>query len=496
MEIAKEVLQIAEVLRQNGFKAYLVGGCLRDLLRKEEPQDWDLATDALPEKILELFPDSVYENDFGTVAIKTDSEDPKLKIIEVTTFRTEDGYSNKRHPDKVQFTKSIEEDLSRRDFSMNAIAFPIHDGDVLVDPFGGQRDLKNGLIRAVGDPDERFQEDALRLMRAVRFSAQLGFEIEKKTKRAIERNKDLLSHVSLERIKAELEKTIMSGHAAAGIENFRRMGLLEYIIPELLEGVNMEQNMHHIYSVYEHNLKSLDYSANKGYSLEVRLASLLHDVGKPATREWKDHPEGQKEMNGKKGDWTFYSHQVVGAKMTRKILKRLTFSKKLVDKVSLLVYEHMFVYDPDAVTLAGVRRLLARVGDENINDLIKVREADRIGSGVPKAQPYRLRHLMAMFEKVKTDPVSVKMLKINGDDLMKELKLKPGPKLGFILNVLLEGVLDDPKTNTEKELLKRAKDLAKFSEKELQASADAAKEKAKEAQDKIDQEIKAKYFVK
>ncbi len=505
MQIAKEVLQIAAILHANKYKSYLVGGCLRDLLTDTEPKDWDIATDALPEEVRQLFPDSVYENSFGTVGVKTESKDPKLKVIEVTTFRTEGAYSDKRRPDEVKFVKKIEEDLARRDFTVNAMAFDlgpvamsgvVDEEDLdLIDPYDGQEDLSAGIIRAVGDASERFQEDALRLMRAVRFHAQLGFKIEKKTMAAVAEKADLLAEIATERIRDEFCKMIMTPRAGEGVEMLRTTGLLRFIFPELLEGVGCEQNQHHIFDVYEHNLKSLEYSASKGYSLAVRIASLLHDVGKPATREWKDTPTGKKVRAGKKGDWTFYGHQVVGAKMAKKMLTRLHFSNEIIDQVNLLVYEHMFVYDPEVVTLAGVRRLLARVGAENIDALIQVREADRIGSGVPKAQPYRLRYLLAMLEKVKTDPISAKMLKINGEDLMKDLKVPAGPLLGQLIAVLLEEVLEDPERNTKEYLLKRATELAKLTHKELEVLKGKAKERAAQAQEAIDAEIKKKYFV-
>lgn len=515
MEVAKEVLQIAHILKQEGHSAYLVGGCLRDLLLNKEPNDWDLTTDATPEKIQEIFPESVYENEFGTVGVKTDSEDPRLKIVEVTTFRIEEGYSNKRHPDSVSFSTDINDDLSRRDFTVNAIALDLNATDPITDPFDGQKDLKDEVLRAVGDPDQRFKEDALRLLRAVRFSAQLGFSIELKTFQAIKENAALLEHVSKERIRIEFEKLIMTDKAEQALMLLQELNLLQYIIPELEEGVGVEQNMHHKYTVFEHNVKSLGYAVKQNMPLELRLAALLHDVGKPATREWKSYEKGEKVWNekrdeedkkarphrqqapssrGGRGDWTFYSHQVVGAKMTEKILRRLTFPAKLIEKVSLLVYEHMFVYDPDAVTLAGVRRLISRVGKENMEDLILLREADRIGSGVPKAQPYRLRHLQAMVEKVSTDPVSVKMLKVNGKDLM-DSGMKPGPKMGDILDILLQEVIEDPEKNEKEALLTRAKELEQMSEKELSDMAHQAQKTAAKRQEEIDDDIKKKYFV-
>jgi tRNA nucleotidyltransferase/poly(A) polymerase len=225
------------------------------------------------------------------------------------------------------------------------------------------------------------------------------------------------------------------------------------------------------------------------------LASLLHDVGKPESRRWADDERGEKTHNGKKGDWTFYQHQYIGEKLALRILDRLRYTKETIEKVALLVREHMFVYDPEAVTERGVRRLVSRVGPENIDDLLRVREADRIGSGVPKAQPYRLRHLKAMIEKAKKDPISPKMIKMNGTELMEILRIPPGPKVGQILAVLLEEVLDNPELNEKEILTKRVQELNKLSEKELQKLAGQAKASAKEAQGRIDEEIKKKYFV-
>ncbi len=499
MQIAKEVLQIAEILKQAGHESYLVGGCLRDVILGVSPKDWDLATSAHPDAILKLFPDSVYENKFGTVGIKTDSTDPLLKIIEVTTFRLEGTYTDKRHPDEVKFAKTIEEDLARRDFTVNAMALNLGAAKKskkdLIDPFGGQQDLEDETIRAVGDPNERFNEDALRLMRAVRFSAQLGFEIEPETELAVKKHAGLLEFVSKERIRDEFSKLIMTERGHEGVEAMRLLGLLQYAVPELLEGVEMEQNQHHIFSVYEHNLKSLQYAVEKNFPLDLRLASLLHDVGKPASRQWKNSANGKKLKAGKKGDWTFYGHQVIGARQATAILQRLKYSNEIIERVSLLVYEHMFVYDPEVVTLAGVRRLISRVGTDNMESLIKVREADRIGSGVPKAQPYRLRYLQAMIEKVKTDPVSAKMLAVKGEEVIKAAAVKPGPAIGAIIAILLEEVLEEPEKNDKEVLLARVKELAKLPEKKLVEMSQASKKRAAVEQEKIDDEIKKKYFV-
>lgn len=496
MEIPKEIKEIAAALERANFEAYLVGGCVRDILLGQEPKDWDITTNAKPEEIQKLFPNSVYENKFGTVGVKTGSEQPALKIVEITSYRLEGKYTDKRHPDEVRFAKTVEEDLSRRDFTINAMALDLKAKSSqalpagrqvkanIVDPFGGQEDLKNKIIRAVGNPEERFQEDALRMMRAVRFMAQLGFMIEEKTGEAIKKHSGLLEFISKERVRDELSKLLMTENAADGIRKMQELGLLKQALPELTEGVEMGQNKHHIYSVFEHNVRSLDYAVKQNFPLQLRLASLLHDVGKPATKR------------GAGPDSTFYGHQVVGEKMVLKILDRLRFPKELTEKAALLVREHMFVYDPDTVTDAGARRLIRRVGKENLEDLFRLREADRIGSGVPKAQPYRLRHLKFRIEKVMNDPISAKMLKVSGEDVMREAGVSAGPKIGYILAILLEEVLDDPSLNIRENLIARIKSLAAMEEKQLMEMAKFAKKSADQAQTKIEEEIKKKYFVK
>src|SRR3989344_1104512 len=389
MVIPKEVKTILEKLHKAGFEAYIVGGCVRDFLLGNEPKDWDVATNAKPEEIQKIFPDSFYENNFLTVGVKTD-----MGVVEVTTYRSEAKYSDKRHPDAVEYAKTLEEDLSRRDFTVNAMAMEIQNAKIknqndkskfkIIDPFGGQEDLKAKIIRTVGNPEERFNEDGLRLMRAARFATELNFEIEFNTRRAIEKLAGLLEMIAKERIRDEFMKIIMSERAADGIVLLEELDLLRYVMPELREGIGMSQNKHHIYTVFEHNVKSLEYSAKKNYSPVVRVAALLHDVGKPKTK------------GGDGPNSTFYNHEVVGSRIAAAALDKLRVSKDIIEKVIHLIRYHMFYYNVGEVSAAGVRRFLARVGPENVDDLMKVREADRIGSGVPKAVPYKLRHLLFM----------------------------------------------------------------------------------------------------
>ncbi len=486
VSIPGEIINISEKLRKANFQVFLVGGCVRDLIMGRAPKDWDVATDAKPEEIQKIFPDSVYENKFGTVAVKTESIDQKLKIIEITTFRIEGKYTDKRHPDEIKFAETIEKDLARRDFTINALALNIAEGTAgeIIDPFGGQKDINDKIIRTVGEPSERFNEDALRLMRAVRFAVELNFTIEEKTGKAIKKEAGLLEMIAKERIRDEFIKILMAPSPSLGIELLRQTGLLKFITPELEEGWEVSQNKHHIYTVWEHNLRALDYAAKKNYSLEIRTAALFHDIGKPATKA------------GDGPDCTFYGHEAVGAKMAAKIFDRLRFSKSFIEKTVHLIHCHLFYYNVGEVTETGVRRFLRRVGPENVDDLIKVREADRIGSGVPKAVPYKLRHLLFMIEKVKQDPISPKMLKVNGEDIMKILNIKPGPKIGGILSVLLDEIIEEPVKNIKENLEARIMNLGKLSDDELEKLAEISRGKKEEFEEGIEAEIKKKYYVK
>ncbi|HJN62286.1 MAG TPA: HD domain-containing protein [Candidatus Parcubacteria bacterium] len=483
--IPKEVKEVISKLNSKGFKAYAVGGCVRDFLRGAEPKDWDIATNAKPEEIKKIFPKSFYENSFFTVTVKTKSKNPILKEIEITTFREEAKYTDKRHPDQIKFAKTLKEDLKRRDFSVNAMALELKDNGKweVIDLFSGQEDLKNKVIKTVGDAEERFKEDALRLMRAVRFAATLGFSIEKKTSESIQKNAGLLRVISKERIRDELMKIITTDRAADGIELLRKLGLLKHIVPELEEGYGVGQNKHHVYECYEHNLLSLKYAVKKNFNKYVRLASLFHDIAKPRVKA------------GKGSESTFYGHEIVGARMTAQILQRLKFSNKDIEKIVRLVRYHLFYYNVGEVSEASVRRLVRQVGIENMEELLEVRMADRIGSGVPKAEPYKLRHLKYIIEKVSQDPISAKMLKVNGGDVMKILKTKPGPKVGQVLDILLGEVLDDPKNNKKEFLLKKVKALAELSDKKLQDLAEKGKTERAKLETKRDEMTKKKYWV-
>jgi len=482
MLIPKEVKFIIEKLKNKGFEAYIVGGCVRDFLRGVEPEDWDVTTNAKPEEIAKNFLKSFSDNKFGTVRVLTGSKKPNLKEIEITPFRIDEKYSDKRHPDKIKWAKTIEEDLARRDFTINAIAFEPEKRKI-IDSFEGQKDLEIKIIRAVGKAEERFSEDALRMMRAVRFATTLGFKIEPKTAEAIKKNANWLQIISKERIRDEFMKIIMNERASEGIEIARELGLLKYIVPEIEEGYKVSQNKHHIYDCYEHYLKSLDYAARKNFNKYVRLAALLHDIGKPRTKR------------GKGLDATFYGHEMVSAKMTSQILNRLKFPKKDIEKIVKLVRYHLFYYNVDEVGDSSVRRLVRQVGPENMEELLQVRMADRIGSGVPKAEPYKLRHLKYIIEKVSQDPISVKMLKVSGNEVMKILEIQPGPKIGHILDILLGYVLEEPKKNKKEFLEKEIKKLGKLSEKEMNSLVQKARKEREKLKMKRDEMTKQKYWV-
>jgi len=471
---------VSQTLEDAGFSAYLVGGCTRDLLIERSPEDFDITTSAKPEDIIKLFPKTVYENVFGTVLVV--NEETK-ESIEVTPFRKEGKYTDRRHPDNVIFSDDINTDLSRRDFTVNALAYRIKNNE-LVDLYDGQKDLENKIIRTVGNADERFNEDPLRLMRAVRFATQLGFTIEADTTTAIIKNADLLKHISLERIRDELVKIINSQNPAAGIEMLRRFNLLQHIIPELLDGVGCLQGGAHKYDVYEHLLHALQHAADKNFSFHIRMSALFHDIGKPATRR-----------KGDKKEFTFYGHEVVGARMAKKIMQRLKFGNSDVDLVYKFVRYHMFFSDTEVITLSPVRRMIVNVGVDHIWELMQIRECDRVGMAKVEA-PYRLRKYHAMIEQALRDPISVKQLKVNGEYLMNTLKILPGPRMGNILLILLEEVIDESAKNEIEYLENRIHELEKLTDAELKEMALKAKSKKDELEEEEVIKLHKKHGVK
>ena len=414
-----------------GRAAYVVGGCLRDALLGREPADWDLTTDAPPERIQELFPGSLYENRFGTVVVRRAGNQ-----YEITTFRRDVSYSDFRHPDAVEFGESIEEDLARRDFTVNAMAWGSRSGNEpgFVDPHGGRNDLARRLLRAVGEPDRRFGEDALRMVRAVRLAATLGFDVETETLAAIGRNAELAEHLSGERIFAELGKLLHSARPSVGLRLMAELGLLAVVAPDLNRQRGVLQNKIAGEDLWDHTLRTVDAAPNRPL---VRLAALLHDIGKPDTLA-----EGH-----------FHNHESVGAAMARDYLARLHAPRLLQERAAHLVRHHMFMYQPNW-TDAAVRRFIGKVGPGSIDDLLALREADNEGSG-QSANAGDLTELASRIAgQLATHLVLTRNdLAIDGNDLMAELGLSQGPLLGDVLDELTARVVSEPALNDREILL-------------------------------------------
>jgi len=451
--IQSDIRKIIEKLDEAGFEVAIVGGAVRDILAGNEILDWDLTTSAKPEQILRLFVNSFYNNRFGTVGVKTND-----KIVEITTYRKEQKYSDSRHPDVVVWGDSLEEDLARRDFTINAIAlrfvkgkdlqssnfqFPIPNFQ-LVDPFGGQKDLENKVIRTVGDAETRFGEDALRIVRAARFATQLGLAIEPKTKAAIKKSAPSLKKISGERLRDELFKIIGFPNRDEGILLLKDLGLLSQILPELDGCFKVEQKSpkrHHIFDVGTHCVQSLKFCPSE--KTVVRFATLLHDIGKAKVAD----------VTGE-GVRTFYNHEVIGARQVLDVARRLSFSNADREKLFRLVRWHQFSVD-ERQTDKALRRFIRNVGLENIEDMMDLRIGDRLGGGLQQPESWRLKLFRERLKEVLKKPFTVADLKVDGNDVMKILKIKPGPKIGEILNKLFGEVLDDNKKNNKEYLLKK-----------------------------------------
>ncbi len=438
MRVPGVVRDFASHFRSAGFQCYLVGGAVRDMLTRRSHTDFDVATDALPEQVTALFRKVIPTGiKHGTVTVLF-----KGTTFEVTTFRTEGGYSDGRRPDSIAFAPTIVDDLSRRDFTINAMAYDLA-ADSLIDPHGGQKDLSAGIIRAIGNPAERFREDGLRPLRACRIAAQLSFSIEELTRAAIPGALDVLARVSAERVRDEVLKTLESPLPSVGFLLMRDTGILGVILPELLEGVGIEQGSLHCYDVFTHSLYSCD--AAPASSVILRLAALLHDIGKPRTRAVP--PDGHP---------TFYSHETVSAAMAEEILIRLKLPMAVVRDVTHLVANHMFNYQEEWSD-AAVRRLIARVGEGKIDDLVSLRRADQIGmcrenaAAFPEGLADFAARVRAVLQAGRA--FTVRQLAVNGRDLMEALRIPAGPKVGIILNELLQAVLDDPELNEKEKLL-------------------------------------------
>jgi tRNA nucleotidyltransferase/poly(A) polymerase len=426
-----------KVFQKSGFEIFVVGGAVRDLLLGKKVENWDFTTNAKPEQILKLFPDGFYNNQFGTVGITIEIDDKKF-VFEVTTYRKEDFYDDRRHPKKIEWAETVEEDLSRRDFTINSLAF---DGKKIIDPYDGQKHLQEKLIVAVGNSDKRFSEDALRLLRAIRFASELGFLVENKTRASIQKNSSLIGHISWERIRDELLKILDSDHPAEGILFMKNTGLLTYVLPEVDICFMIPQKSpkrHHIYDVGTHLVMALKSCPSKDPI--TRLATLLHDIGKSKTFR-KDE---------KTGLITFYNHEVVGTTMTIVIADRLRLSNKQKEKLVRLVQYHQFTVT-EIQTDKAVRRFIREVGKEYLQDMLELRTGDRIGSGATPTS-WRLELFKKRLIEVQKQPFTVADLKVDGNDVMKIMKLKPGPQVGEILKKLFNQVVEG-KLKNEKDVL-------------------------------------------
>jgi len=478
-KLSKELVSLMELFIKADKEIYLIGGAVRDLLIDKPMGDCDLTTNAKPEETMKITKSlsPFCDNDFGTVSVPAEEKE----LMEITTFRSEEGYSDFRRPDQVTWGKTLEEDIQRRDFTINTLAIkPVTDEKkkithyVVIDLVDGTSDLMRGLVRAVGEANKRFGEDALRMIRAVRLATNLKFKIEKETWEAIKLQSPLLKNISQERIRDELFKILASGDPAGGVRKLIEGGLMEYIIPELKGAAGVEQKGHHILDVLEHMIQSLEFCPSPDPL--VRLAAFLHDIGKPESKRWrcpkcewvmkdKDLKDGRLtcprcsyQMDTREAT-TFYGHEVIGARMVEEIAKRLRLSKKQTDKLVTLVRWHMFAYQPE-MTDAAIRRFIRRVGKENISDMILLRIGDRKGGG-SKATSWRLTELQKRVGEQLYEPMEVRDLVIKGKEVMEILNIKPGPKIGKILNQLFEEVIEDTSRNNKEYLTKRVKEFGK-----------------------------------
>lgn len=452
LEFPQEVINIAKKFEVAGHEFYLVGGAVRDFLMGKIIYDWDFTTDATPEEIIKILgEEAFYDNNFGTVGYPSKEDE---RPFEITTYRRETTYSDGRHPDEVKWGKSLEQDLKRRDFTINAMALrvtPLFQGkQEIIDLYKGQEDIKRKLVRAVGDPIERFSEDALRMMRAVRIAAELGFTIEEQTFEAIKMHSGSINKIARERVREELYKVMASRYPYEGIVLMHGSGLLDEILPELSKTFGVEQKSpgrHHIYDVGRHSLFALKNCPSSDPL--VRFATLIHDIGKPQTYAVKE------------GIITFYNHEVVGARIAKNIASRLKFSKKDSGRLFKLVRWHQFTVSENQTDKA-IRRFIVKVGKENIEDMLALRTGDRLGGGATETS-WRLEEFKKRLIEVQKQPFTVHDLKINGTDVMRELNIKPGPKIGEVLNKLFEKVVEKEVENDREALLRLLHPLLKTS---------------------------------
>ena len=445
--IDNEVKRIYFALEKAGYEVYLVGGCVRNILMNIPVTDWDITTNATPEQIQSVFPDSFYDNPFGTVGVKFENESGDTKnYAEITTFRTESGYTDHRHPGEVSWGTTLADDVRRRDFTVNSLALKLFENGSteIIDLVNGQEDLQRKLIRAVGNPDERFKEDALRLMRAVRFSSQLGFSIEEKTLESIKKDSHLIEQVSNERIRDEFLKILSTDNYYEGVVLLDEIGILDIIFPELLKGKGVSQarpGRHHTADVFTHNILSMKECPSKDPI--VRLAALLHDIGKPNVASYDSE-----------GYVIFYNHEVVGSKIAKEIAERLHLSNKQKEKIYTLIRWHMFTVD-EHITDSAIRRFIRRVGVENVKDMIDLRIGDRLGGGTQTAESWRLKKFKERLEEQLHPPFSINDMANDGNDIMNILNIPPGKRVGEIINTLFTEVDEDLSKNNKEYLLSR-----------------------------------------
>lgn len=471
-DLPPAVRALFDHLQANGHQAYVVGGSLRDRLLGRPPADWDLTTDALPERVLELFPTARYENAFGTVAVgiapagasvpgpgegAPEAAPSAADVVEITTFRSDHEYADFRRPHRVEFGDRVEVDLARRDFTANAIAWGAAPGAEphLVDPFDGRRDIERRLLRAVGDPATRFGEDALRMLRAARLAAELGFTIEPATLAALAPSAPLAAYLSGERILAEIGRLLAADRPSVGLRILAETGLLAAIAPTLDAQRGIPQNKVPEGDLWEHVLRSVDAAAAAGRDQTVRWAAFLHDMGKPVTA----------------ADGHFYGHDAAGADLAGELLRSWHAPREMVDDVTHLIRQHMFDYQA-AWSDAAVRRFIAKVGPVRFDDLLALREADNLGSG----QPVDAGGLEILRQRVSAQldahvALDLSGLAIDGGDLLDALDLTPGPAVGRLLRALLERVMIDPSLNRRATLLALAADMGSTMEESTAAQA-------------------------
>ena len=443
IELPENIEYTIKTLEASGFDAYIVGGCVRDSLMGKTPKDWDVTTSALPEQVKEAFPEHVIIDlglKFGTVALLP--HQPPHEPVEITTFRLDGAYSDNRHPESVIFSDNLKEDLSRRDFTVNAMAYNPKIG--IVDMFGGKKDLEDGIIRCVGNPDKRFQEDALRIMRAMRFASVFGFTVHRETSNAMLEHKSLLRNISAERIANELNKMIVG--QGIGEELLIHRDIIAEIIPELIPTFGfMQNNPHHLWEVYLHTAQSIQYATS---DVVIRLTMLFHDIAKPQCYTEKD------------GIGHFYGHAQISSDIAKEVLSRLKYDNSTIKAVTELVLNHDADIEPRR---KHIKRRLNKIGEVRLRQLIEVKKADAMAH----AEPYRqerldkLSKIPSMISEIieQRQCIAIKDLAVNGSDLM-EIGISEGPRIGELLNHLVDMVIDETIENDKDDLLKAARDSA------------------------------------